>query len=241
MENAVLFAFMGFEALFVFGGILMLVIAIITKGAINGKQTAETAANTLLLSQGPLTGIRIFQYPVFNALTFLSAAIVNAVFIFVTFVLCIPSIVARANRTFLKIHGYAVFLCAIFTLVIGLEIWFQTLNTRANLSNVWGNQTTEMQSLLQQRFNCCGYWNATAPPFIQDNVCVNALVAANLQGCIGPFSSFANSLNSRVFTADFAIVAVDVMLILGIACLSKDRKEKERYALIDAKVGFGPI
>jgi hypothetical protein len=59
MENAVLFAFMGFEALFVVGGILILVVAIITKGAINGKQTVETAANTLLLSQGPLTGIRI--------------------------------------------------------------------------------------------------------------------------------------------------------------------------------------
>jgi len=62
-----------------------------------------------------------------------------------------------------------------------------------------------------------------------------------LQGCIGPFSSFANELNSQVFTADFGIVAIDVILLLGIACLLKDRKEKERYALIDAKAGFGPI
>lgn len=44
-----------------------------------------------------------------------------------------------------------------------------------------------------------------------------------------------------IFTADFGIVAIDVILILGIACLLKDRKEKERYALIDAKTGFGPI
>jgi hypothetical protein len=94
---------------------------------------------------------------------------------------------------------------------------------------------------LQQRFKCCGYTNATTPPFIPDNVCTNQLVAANLQGCVGPFSSFANDLLSKVFTADFAIVAVDVTLLLGIACLLKDRKEKERYALIDAKTGFGPI
>jgi hypothetical protein len=57
MENGVLFAFMGLEALFVIGGILLLIIAVITRGAINGKQTVETAANTILLSQGPLTGI----------------------------------------------------------------------------------------------------------------------------------------------------------------------------------------
>ena len=148
---------------------------------------------------------------------------------------------APTNRSFLKIHGYAVVFCAIFTLVVGLDIWFQTLNTRANLATVWGNQTTEMQSLLQQKFTCCGYWNATAPPFIPDNVCTNTLVAANLQGCMGPFSAFANSFNSKIFTADFGIVAIDVILLLGIACLVKDRKEQERYALIDAKVGFGPI
>ncbi|KAF7511302.1 hypothetical protein GJ744_004867 [Endocarpon pusillum] len=224
MANKVLFAFMGFEALFVTGGIIILVVALLTRAALNGKQNLDNVANNLLLSQGPLT-----------------AAIVNAVFVFVTFLLCIPSIAAPTNRTFLKAHGYAVVCCAIFTLVVGLDVWFQTLNTRANLATVWGNQTTETQSLLQQRFNCCGYWNATSPPFIRDNVCTNTLVAANLQGCIGPFSSFANSLNSMIFTADFGIVAIDVILILGIACLLKDRKEKERYALIDAKTGFGPI
>lgn len=56
MGNEVLFAFMGFEALFVIGGILILVIAVITRATINGKQSVETVAHTLLLSQGPLTG-----------------------------------------------------------------------------------------------------------------------------------------------------------------------------------------
>jgi hypothetical protein len=169
------------------------------------------------------------------------AALVNAVLVFLTFLLCIPSITVPTNRLFLKIHGYAVVICAIFTLVLGLEIWFETLNTRADLLNVWGNQTTEIQSLLQQRFKCCGYLNATTPPFITDKVCTDPLVATNLQGCVGPFSSFANSLLSQVFTADFGIVAIDVILALGIACLLKDRKEKERYKLIDAKIGSTPI
>lgn len=125
--------------------------------------------------------------------------------------------------------------------MLGLEIWFETLNTRANLLTVWSNQTAETQSLLQQKFNCCGYLNATTPPFITDSVCTDPLVATNLQGCVGPFSSFANSFLSKIFTVDFGIVAIDVMLVLAIACLLKDRKEKERYRLIDAKVGFAPI
>ena len=36
-------------------------------------------------------------------------------------------------------------------------------------------------------------------------------------------------------------MAIDVLLVLAIACLLKDRKEKERYKLIDAKVGLAPI
>jgi hypothetical protein len=56
MANAVLFAFMFFEALFVIGGILILVVALITRAALNSEQSSENVANNLLLSQGPLTG-----------------------------------------------------------------------------------------------------------------------------------------------------------------------------------------
>lgn len=239
---------MGLEALFVVGGILLLVIAVVTRAALNSNQTTDNVANNLLLSQGPLTGNCDQNLPfssppssILSANHSLPAAIVNAVFVFVAFLLCIPSLAIPKNRTFLKIHGYTVVVCAIFTLILGLNIWFQTLRTRANLATVWGDQPTETQSLLQQRFNCCGYKNATTPPFIPDNVCTDTLVAANLQGCVGPFSTFANDLLRKVFTADFGIVAIDVVLLLGIACLVKDRKEKERYALIDAKTGFAPI
>lgn len=169
------------------------------------------------------------------------AAIANAVIIFLAFLVCIPALTNPTNRLWLKLHAYAVTLSAVFTLVLGLEIWFQTLNTGANLATLWAQQTIENQSLLQQRFLCCGYRNATTPPFIPDNICTNSLVAANLQGCVGPFSQFANSLLSLVFTADFGIVAIDAMLLLSTACLLKDRKEKARYKLIDAKTGFAPI
>lgn len=37
------------------------------------------------------------------------------------------------------------------TLILGLDIWFSTLQTRASLGIMWGQQTSHMQSLLQQK------------------------------------------------------------------------------------------
>ena len=42
----------------------------------------------------------------------------------------------------------------------------------------------------------------------------------------------------KVFTVFFGFVAVDFMTLLSLLCLIKDRKEKERYRLIDQKKGY---
>jgi hypothetical protein len=139
------------------------------------------------------------------------------------------------HRSILRFHGYAVVFCALFTMSIGLVIWFDTLKTRSNMGALWARQTPHVQSLLQQKFQCCGYLSATSPPFILDNTCTNSLVAASLQGCVTPFSNFANIYLDVVFTALFGIAALDVMLLLSVASLFKDRKERERFKLIDAK------
>jgi uncharacterized membrane protein HdeD (DUF308 family) len=55
------------------------------------------------------------------------------------------------SRFWLKLQGWMMLVCAIFTLVLGVIVWFETLETRAELGTVWGQQTTAMQSLLQQR------------------------------------------------------------------------------------------
>ena len=70
---------------------------------------------------------------------------------------------------------------------------------------------------------------------MQDSTCTNSLVAASLQGCVTPFSNFANNFLDIVFTAAFGIAVLDILLLLSVACLFKDRKERERFKLIDAK------
>jgi hypothetical protein len=42
-------------------------------------------------------------------------------------------------------------MCMVFTLCLGLNEWLQTLTTRANLQVLWGEQTANAQSLLQQK------------------------------------------------------------------------------------------
>src|SRR6266536_1884357 len=105
------------------------------------------------------------------------------------------------------------------------------------------NRRSVLQSLIytdhanKNQLNCCGYLNSTSPPFVFDNVCPNAQVAAAMVGCVKPFSTYANNFLDTIFTGAFGIVGIDAFLILTIAMLLKDRKEKERYRHIDEKSG----
>jgi hypothetical protein len=91
------------------------------------------------------------------------------------------------------------------------------------------------------QFDCCGYFNSTSPGFVQDNICMNELVAAQKDGCISRFSSFANSYLDIVFTAAFGMVVVDAILVLCVAMVIQYRHEQERYRHIDEKNGLGGI
>ncbi|ELR04547.1 phospholipid scramblase 1 [Pseudogymnoascus destructans] len=220
MANRVLLAFLAFDMLFLLSAALLIAFPMIMKDRISQPPTQETVAENLLLERCPLT-----------------AAMVNAIIMFVTFLATIPALLMPTSRMWLKIHGYLVFICAMVSMAIGLVLWFDTLKTRTNLSTVWAAQAQEVQSLLQQKFKCCGYLSSSSPPFFQDSVCTNPLVAVQLSGCVGPFSSLANNFLDLIFTAAFGIVGIDVALILCIAMLLKDRKEKERYRHIDEKSG----
>lgn len=160
------------------------------------------------------------------------------------------------TRGWLKLSGYMTVVCGLYTMILGLTLWFQTLKTRENLLTVWNSQTASTQSLIQQELNCCGYLNSTSPPFVPDSTCPNALVAASAGGCVGPFSTYGNNFLDLIFTGAFGIVGilhlspvreeheltiigVDVIVVMATAMLLKDRKEKERYRHIDEKNGAG--
>lgn len=143
------------------------------------------------------------------------------------------------TRAWLKLQGYLITICAFLSLTLGLFLWYDTLRTRSNFSSVYTSQPTSIQSLLQQRFNCCGYLSAISPPYVQDGTCEGGIQAAMMEPCVGPLSKYANGLEDVIFTALFGVVGVDVLAVLAVTMLLKDRGERERYRWLDLKSGKG--
>lgn len=217
--------FVGLDFVFAGCGGLLLGFSLTSEQRMRDTPTVDNVMQNLLLGQCPLT-----------------AGVVNAIFVFVTFLLSLPGLFLPTNRGWLRAQGWLVVFCAIFTLGLGLAVWVETLQTRTALSHVWTNETPLVQSLLQQKFDCCGYFNSTAPaPFQIDGTCINSLVAAQKGGCIGKFSSASNKYLDLIFTAAFGIVGVDTLLTLCVAMVLKYRQEQERYRHIDEKNGVGGI
>ena len=77
--------------------------------------------------------------------------IANAAVVFVTFIVALVSYIAPLNRLWLRLHSWLVILSGMFTLILGLIIWFYTLKSRSNIGKIWTDESDEVRSLLQQR------------------------------------------------------------------------------------------
>ncbi|KAL1955590.1 hypothetical protein VTO42DRAFT_8393 [Malbranchea cinnamomea] len=228
MLNKIVITYLIADGFLALCGGLILTSALISKFRLQQSQeqgqTIDNVAQFLLLERSPL-----------------DIAVTNASAIFLTFVISIPAILLRQNRIWLKLHGWTVVLSALFTLCLGLYLWFQTLTTRTLAGKWWAEQGAQVQSLLQSKWNCCGYLDSTSPPFQIDSTCPTFLAAALKDGCVGPFSSFVNKYLDIAFTSLFGIVGVHVIVLLCIAMVLEDSKERARYNSIDLKNGFGSI
>jgi len=219
--NKLMLTFLSVDFLFLSAAGLLLGFCLVSEQQERGAKNVQNVAFDILLFQCPLT-----------------AGVVNAIVMFLTFLLSLPALAMPMNRGWLKLQGWLLVFCSFFTLILGLFIWFDTLQTRKNLAVIWGQQPSDVQGLLQQRFNCCGYLNSMTPPFIVDSTCPDSFTASQKMGCVGPFSSFANTYLDLIFTAAFGIVGVDVLLLLAVVMVLKHRAELERYRHIDEKNGF---
>lgn len=101
---------------------------------VSAGPTIDSVALVLLLNKFPLT-----------------AGIANGALVGATFVSALPSFALSTSRGWLRAHAWLVVVCAIFTLVLGLDIWVQTLKLRANLGQTWNLNTPQVQSLLQRK------------------------------------------------------------------------------------------
>lgn len=212
------------DLLFLGTGGLLVGAAVRTKNQLDSEPTLDNVAANLLLARTPWVG-----------------AIANGSLVFVAFLVSVPGLVIQTNRGWLKAFGWMIIVSAVFTLSLGLDIWFSTLKTRSNLRSVWAAESPETQSLLQQRFDCCGYIDAATPPYRRDGTCPNAFVAAQKAGCVGGFSDYANHYLDRIFTLIFGMVALDFVVLVAVAVLLKERLDRARFRLGDLKHGLRGI
>ncbi|KAA8899416.1 hypothetical protein FN846DRAFT_899924 [Sphaerosporella brunnea] len=224
MLNPVLTSFLISDIIFLITGGILIAAACIWKSELASPATTESVGRLILLQGCPL-----------------SAVIANGIIVGVTFLISLPAFALPTSRTWLKIHSWGVVICMVFTLCLGLNEWIQTLTTRANLEVLWGQQSDLTQSMLQQKFDCCGYINSTTPHYVPDATCTNDIVAASKEGCIGAFSTYGSTWLGYLFTAAFGVVGMDMVMLLCTAMLIRYRKEQLRYRLIDQKWGVGSI
>ena len=77
-------------------------------------------------------------------------SIVNAVLVFLTALVAIPGVLKSKDHRFLRAHSLLLVVCGTVSLVVGLIIWFETLQTRSMLGAIYAHQTQTMQSSIQQ-------------------------------------------------------------------------------------------
>ncbi|KAI1493317.1 hypothetical protein F5X96DRAFT_666822 [Biscogniauxia mediterranea] len=220
MVSKVLAAFIAVDGLFVSMGAIMLGFSVIVQQTCFDPPTEGTEAARDLLYQ---------RFP-------FSAGIANAVITFIVFLTTLPAITTN-NRSWLKVAGYLVVVDAVFTLIIGVDLWIVTLRLKNTFFEIWVSQTPQVQDLMQTAFQCCGYFNSSSPAFVTDSTCPSPASAALMPGCSAALSSFGNVFVDNIFTAVFGMVGIDALLVMAIACLLKERKEMERFRDIDEKSG----
>lgn len=132
MVNKVMAAFIGVDGLFVSMGAIMLGFSIIVQQTcFDVPSDGNAAARDLLYRRFPFT-----------------AGIVNAVFIFITFLATIPAL-ATNNRSWLKLAAYMIVVDAIFTMAIGVDLWIITLKMKQEYFDIWMSQPPQIQELMQ--------------------------------------------------------------------------------------------
>ncbi|ODA78714.1 hypothetical protein RJ55_06096 [Drechmeria coniospora] len=221
MPDKVFLAALIADAVFLATGCLELGFSLIVRGQMNDDpQDGREAVRYLLYQMFPL-----------------STGIVNGTLIIVVFLFTIPGLLSPM-RSWLKLSGYLITACGLFTLCVGVYLWVMTLRTKETFFPIYLDQKPDVQHLIQTTFECCGYFNHTTPAFVTDNTCPSPAAAALVRGCGTAISSFSNTFIDNIFTAVFGMVGIDTILILAIACLLKDRKERERYRQIDEKGGY---
>lgn len=167
------------------------------------------------------------------------------VMLLMTFGLSIFAIVQRNHVTIgLVLLNWMLIADSIAIVVVGVYVWFFTLQIRNNFHKVWLKAAPDVRSQIQDKFSCCGYFFANDTTeftgFCRDQSFVASLqndTALDQNRCVAPITSFADMTLNNIFTTMFGFMAIAIALFLASVCVINMRMEEERFKRIDAKRG----
>jgi hypothetical protein len=181
--------------------------------------------------------------------TQLTAGLLLGIALLVTFVISVGAIVQRNHVTIgLVILNYVLLIDALMVIVIATFLWFPSLTERNMFHEKWLGITRDDRIVLQDKFSCCGYFNASDTAEVGGTFCtqpqvdfLNALDLTNDDNarffCVQPVSAAGDAILGNVFTALYSFMVPVLCLLLASISVIFKREEDERFKKIDAKRG----
>jgi len=180
----------------------------------------------------------------------LTAAMCLGIMFIGTFALSLCAIAQKNRVTIgLAILNWTLIVDAFVVVIIGSFIWFFTLRERDHFHAVYAAQSIANRIAIQDKLQCCGYFNASDLIEFGGNFCTdpNFVASPAFLGpngttpnfCVDPITAFVDSWLNIAFTTVYGYMAIIMSFILATLCVISKRIEDERFRKIDLKRGGG--
>jgi len=169
----------------------------------------------------------------------LTSGLVLGILLLITFVISIGAIIQRSHITQpLMVLNWALVVDGVAIIFVGSFFWFITLAEQDNFLQRLTASTPEVRIAVQDKLNCCGYYNTTHFVEIGGQVCTSAAAAvARNNSCVLPLTNITDQTLNTTFTFIYGFMTAVIPLLLATLCVIKKREEDERFKKIDSKRG----
>jgi len=165
--------------------------------------------------------------------TDITIALILGVLSCITFFISLPAYMSRSTTGLIYLNLLLPLESLGFVGGTGF-IWFRSLRERNEFWGLWQNGGLSVQYAIQEKFQCCGYWDTSSAP--SGSSC--AAVVPAIQPCVNPFQDYADPLLEGVTAFMFFVAIVMAVWILVNLCLIAERNLNERFRLIDEKAKY---
>lgn len=121
------------------------------------------------------------------------------------------------NRAFLATFTFLCWLCFALLVVPGYVAYKKSaFNLEGKINYQWSRELgTDGRLRVQDQLRCCGYYS----PYVEATVSATCYSRSNLPGCKGRFLRFQREVLVRWYTISFALVPVQLAIIIaGLLC-----------------------